>query len=130
MEKRLLFIIEYGVYPELIHALQADGWTVTVENIMRKAISHMKKEKPPIVIAEFFHEPMFRDRVSNLESMLAHLQRNLPEAKIIILYAEEEAEYLKLVTDRFDVDQTLSQSIAPLQLIKEVNRVSWILKNI
>lgn len=117
-EEALLFIIEYGVYPELIRALQQSRFTtVQIEHQMRRAISFLKQQKPAVVVAEFYHEPAFRDRVSNLESMLAHLQRKLPDTRIIVLYNREDEPYLQQVMGRFPVDATLPLPVTPEQLL-------------
>ncbi len=117
----LLFIIEYGVYPELIRALQQSHFTtVQVEHQMRKAISFLKKREPAVVVAEFYHEPAFRDRVSNLESMLAHLQRKLPETRTVVLYNCEDEPFLKQVKERFPIDVTLPLPVTAEQLIEAV----------
>jgi DNA-binding NarL/FixJ family response regulator len=116
-DETLLFIIEYGVYPELIRALQQSRFTVQIEHQMRKAISFLKKQKPAVVVAEFYHEPAFRDRVSNLESMLAHLQRKLPETRIIVLYNREDEPFLQQVMGRFPVDVTLPLPVTPEELL-------------
>lgn len=116
----LLFIIEYGVYPELIRALQGTTYTVQVEHQMRKAISFLKKRQPSVVVAEFYHEPAFRDRVSNLESMLAHLQRKLPDSQVIVLYSREDKPFLDQVMGRFPIDQTLELPVNPEQLLETI----------
>lgn len=121
MEKPLLFIIEYGVYPELIRALQTSQYRVTVEHQMRRAISFLKKERPTRVVAEFYHEPAFRDRVSNLESMLAHVQRKLPETQVTVLYNPDDAPYLKQLTERFPVYATLPMPVTPEQLLEQLS---------
>ncbi len=118
--RELLFVIEYGVYPELIRALQGTEYTVTVEHQMRKAISFLKKKAPSTVVAEFFHEPAFRDRVSNLESMLAHIQRKLPETRVIVIYNPGDEPFLKQVMGRFPVDETLANPVSPEQLVQLV----------
>ncbi len=116
----LLFIIEYGVYPALIRALQQTRYSVQVEHQMRKAISFLKKQRPAVVVAEFYHEPTFRDRVSNLESMLAHLQRKLPDTRVIVLYNREDKSFLEQVKGRFPINQTLELPVTPEQLLEVI----------
>ncbi len=116
-EASLLFIIEYGIYPELIRALQGSHYQVRIEHQMRKAISFLKKNQPSVVVAEFYHEPAFRDRVSNLESMLAHLQRKLPQTRTIVLYNPVDEPYLQQVMGRFPVNTILPTPVEPQQLL-------------
>ncbi len=121
-EGDLLFVFEYGVYPELIRALQGTGYAVKVEHLMRKAISFLKKREPSIVVAEFYHDPAFRDRVSNLESMLAHIQRKLPQTRVVVLYDPADEPFLQQLMGRFPVEQTIPHPVDPEQLIEAVTR--------
>ncbi len=121
-EGDLLFVFEYGVYPELIRALQGTAYEVKVEHLMRKAISFLKKRAPSIVVAEFYHDPAFRDRVSNLESMLAHLQRKLPQSRVVIIYDPADEPFLQQLMARFPVDQTIPHPVDPEMLVEAVTR--------
>ncbi len=121
-DNSLLFIIEYGVYPELIRALRQGVAEVKVEHQMRRSLSFLKRNRPRVVIAEFYHEPAFRDRVSNLESMLAHLQRNLPEVITIVLYNPEDERYLQQLLERFPVNHLLPTPVVPGELLALVER--------
>ncbi len=123
-EQKVLFVIEYGVYPELIRELQSASVDLRVEHQMRKAISWLKRNRPNVVIAEFFHEPAFRDRVSNLESMLAHLQRKLPSTGKIVIYNREDEAYLQQVMERFPVDRVMTNPVAPEALLQAVTQLS------
>lgn len=116
--EELLFIIEYGVYPELIHGLRDADYQVTVEHLMRKAINHLKKRSPPLVVAEFFHDPAFRDRVSNLESMLAHIQRKQPDTKVVVIYDLRDKAFLDQLTERFSVNRTIPFPVSIDQLLE------------
>jgi hypothetical protein len=117
----LLFIIEYGVYPDLVRALQGSRYSVTVEHQMRRAISFLKKERPMQVVAEFYHDPTFRDRVSNLESMLAHIQRKLPDTQVTVLYNPQDESYLQQVMGRFPVNNILPMPVTPEQLLEALS---------
>lgn len=121
--KTLLFINEYGIYPELVQALQSTDYAVTVEHLMRKAIKFIKKNDPEIVVAEFMHEPQFRDRVSNLESMLAQIEgRN--KTKTIVLYHPDHQDYLDRVREVFAIDTVLIQPVTGDQLLDAVESLS------
>jgi hypothetical protein len=110
--------MEYGVYPELIHGLRNAGHQLQVEHIMRRAISYLKKSKPELVIAEFYHEPAFRDRVSNLESMLAHIQRKLPDTRTVVIFDPKDELYLAQVIERFPVTEKIPHPVSIEQLLK------------
>ena len=47
------------------------GYTVVAEWSERKAISLVRKTPPDVIVADFYHKTDFRDRLSNLESLLA-----------------------------------------------------------
>lgn len=118
-QKKLLFINEYGIYPELVHALQTTAYEVTVEHLMRNAIKFIKRNDPDIVVAEFMHEPQFRDRVSNLESMLAQIEgRN--QTRTIVIYSPEHEIYLEKVRGVFTIDSVLMQPVIPEVLLQAV----------
>ena len=71
--KRLLAIIEMGGYPNFMPLYQSLGFSVEVVNSMRKARSALKKETPDVIVAEYNFQSQFRDRTSNLETLMAGL---------------------------------------------------------
>jgi len=54
------------------------GYTVVTEWTERRAIAYVRKTPPTVIVADFFHQADFRDRLSNLESLLATAQANSP----------------------------------------------------
>ncbi|HBS26011.1 MAG TPA: hypothetical protein DD827_02600 [Gammaproteobacteria bacterium] len=119
-QPNILLINEFGIYPELIAALREAGYPITIEHLMRKAIKHVKKQTPDIVIAEFAHEGAFRDRVSNLESMLAQVEGGAGKTRTIVFYAAERRQYLDRVLEVFKIDICLQQPVTGEQLIEAV----------
>jgi len=83
----ILFIIDQGGYPaqHIAQDLQRQGYTVSIAHSMRKALSHLKSDKPDVIVAEFNYTTHFRDRISNLEPLFAALQRSHPEVYVITL---------------------------------------------
>lgn len=120
-QKNVLFINEYGFYPELIKALQAQGYDLKVEHLMRKAISYIKKKHPDVVVAEFHHEAQFRDRVSNLESMLAQVQGSQSPIRTVVFYEPVHKPYLEKVRALYSLDAVLESPVSPDALIDAVN---------
>lgn len=118
--KKVLLINEYGFYPELIKALQAENYELTVEHLMRKAISFIKKRRPDVVVAEFHHDGQFRDRVSNLESMLAQIQKDGADIKTVVFYEADRKEYLEKVQALYRLDAVLEQPFNPEELIQAI----------
>ena len=96
----LLSIYELGGYPNFVPLYQRLGFEVEVLTSGRKAVAFLKKRVPEVVVAEFNYSNEFRDRTSNLESILAVLQRN-PQIRVVVFYEPELAEKLELLRARF-----------------------------
>jgi uncharacterized protein YozE (UPF0346 family) len=118
--KQLLFVNEYGIYPELVKALQTTDFQVTVEHLMRNALKFIKKQNPAIVVAEFAHDSQFRDRVSNLESMLAQIEGKNTQTKTIVIYDERWQEYLDKLLTVCKVDRVLKMPVSAQVLLAVV----------
>jgi hypothetical protein len=97
---RLLAIIELGGYPNLVPLYQRLGFDVDVVNSQRKARSLLKKTVPDVIVAEYIFQSDFRDRTSNLETLMAVLQKH-QQVKVIVFYLPEQAEKLALLESRF-----------------------------
>ncbi|VVM27763.1 hypothetical protein BSPWISOXPB_8612 [uncultured Gammaproteobacteria bacterium] len=54
------------------------GFEVNFEDSQRKAVKLAKKNQYDVLVAEFSYNPEFRDRVSNIESLLATLESHSP----------------------------------------------------
>ncbi len=98
----LLAIMELGGYPNLVPLYQRLGFSVEVVGSQRKARILLKKRVPDVVVAEYIFQSDFRDRTSNLESLMASLQRH-PQVKVIVFYLPEQAEKLAILEARFKV---------------------------
>ena len=96
----LLAIVELGGYPNLLPLYQRLGYRVQVVNSQRKARSQLNKAMPDVIVAEYIFQSDFRDRTSNLETLMAVLQRH-PQVKVVVLYLPEQAEKLALLEARF-----------------------------
>ncbi len=119
--KYLLSIVELGGYPDFSHIYKQYQLEVETTNSMRKAVKLLKKNTPDIIVAEFNYQSDFRDRTSNLETLLAVLQKK-PEVKLIIFYEKEFAHQFERVTRRFDLPFTLSFPIDEQALSEMVQR--------
>jgi DNA-binding NtrC family response regulator len=97
---RLLAIIELGGYPNLLPLYKKLGFSVEVVNSQRKARTLLKKDVPDVVVAEYIFQSDFRDRTSNLETLMAVLQRH-PQVKVLVFYLPEQAEKLAILEARF-----------------------------
>jgi DNA-binding NtrC family response regulator len=97
---KLLAIIELGGYPNLLPLYQRLGFEVEVVNSQRKARSLLKKRLPDVIVAEYIFQSDFRDRTSNLETLMAVLQRH-PQVKVVVFYLPEQLEKLGMLEARF-----------------------------
>jgi DNA-binding NarL/FixJ family response regulator len=79
------------------------GFSVVTEWSERKAISLLRKQPPAVIVADFYHQSDFRDRLSNLESLLATAQR-APQTRILVFYETGHQAVLDTVRARLRID--------------------------
>ena len=108
----LLAIVELGGYPNLLPLYQRLGFSVDIVGSQRKARSFLKKQLPDVIVAEYIFQSDFRDRTSNLETLMAVLQRH-PEVKVIVFYLPEQAEKLAMLEQRFPLFAKIAFPIQP-----------------
>lgn len=120
--KTLLAVTEFLAHTRLKPQYERLGYSVTQEFTIRKAIAHLRKANPDVIAADFYFQPDFRDRVSNLESLLAAAQP-LKDTRILVYYDPAHQGALDTVRQRFRIDAALT---IPVQLT-ELERVlqSW-----
>lgn len=82
---------------------QEVGYTVVAEWSERKAISLVRKSPPAVIVADFYHQTDFRDRLSNLESLLAAVQ-SAPDTRILVFYEAAHQAILDKVSARLRID--------------------------
>lgn len=83
------------------------GYTVVTEWSERKAISLVRKAPPAVIVADFYHQADFRDRLSNLESLLATAQ-SAPGTRILVFYDAAHQAALDKVRGRLRIDAALT----------------------
>lgn len=108
--KKLLSVIELGGYEDFSSLYQELGYEVTQEITTRKAISRLRRTSYDVVVAEFNYQHTFRDRLSNLESIIAGIQKQ--NAKCIVIYEKEFENHLATLRQQFDFNAELSLPIA------------------
>ena len=106
----LMSVIELGGYPDFTALYQRLGYKVETINSGRKANSALKKQRPAVVVTEFNFQHSFRDRTSNLESLLAVEQHN-EGVKVIVFYDSEVQPQLEQLRSRFPGFVALSYPI-------------------
>ncbi len=82
------------------------GFAVVTEWSERKAIGALRKAPPAVIVADFYHQTDFRDRLSNLESLLAAAQAS-PQTRILVFYETAHQAVLDTVRARLRVDAAL-----------------------
>lgn len=112
----LLAIVELGGYPNLAPVYRAAGYEVVTATSMRKAVSVLKRRPPAVIVAEFNYQSDFRDRTSNLETLLATRQTRCPEARVLVFYEPQQQGHLDKVLARFPVDHALPFPVTPEQV--------------
>jgi hypothetical protein len=112
----LLAIVELGGYPNLGPVYREAGFEVVTATSMRKAVSVLKRTPPDVIVAEFNYQSDFRDRTSNLETLLATRQARCPEARVLVFYEPQQQGHLDRVLPRFPVDRALPFPVTPEQV--------------
>jgi DNA-binding NarL/FixJ family response regulator len=91
------------------------GYAVVCEWSERKAISLVRKAPPHVIVADFYHQTDFRDRLSNLESLLATAQRT-PTTRILVFYENAHQAVLDKVSARLRIDAALTLPVEESEL--------------
>ena len=91
------------------------GFDVVIEYSERKAISQIKKTPPAVIVADIFHQADFRDRLSNLESLLASAQRT-PTTRILVFYDPAHQAMLDKVRQRMRIDVAMTIPVNETEL--------------
>jgi hypothetical protein len=108
---KLLAVVEFMEHARLPTLYGALGYEVTVEWSVRKAVTLLARLEPAVVVADFYAQSDFRDRVSNVESLLATAQP-LAATRILLLYRPEDAAALERVRQRLRIDAALPVPVA------------------
>jgi len=116
MNQKVVFsIIESPLHPDftrLYHSLNIENVQF---NSMRKALSHLKKQKPDFVVAEFFYgygNNYAGVNVSNLDVFLCSLQKYAPEAKVIVMVEKEERKHVDKLSALFSLHSVLQHPVS------------------
>ena len=83
------------------------GYSVVSEWSERKAISLVRKSPPAVIVADFYHQTDFRDRLSNLESLLATAQ-SASDTRVLVFYETAHQAVLDKVSARLRIDAALT----------------------
>lgn len=110
MSRTVLSIIESALSPNCASLYQELGYAETRVNSMRKALASIKKTAYDYIVCEFqyrYGTDYAGCTVSNLDVLLATLQKYSPETKVIVIADKSEQEYIPKLTNQFDVHKVL-----------------------
>ncbi len=102
----LLAIVELGGYPNFTALYRRLGFDVQFVNSQRKAQAVLKKQLPRVIVTEYNFQSDFRDRSSNLETLMARLQGH-PEVQLLVFYQREHQVKFDLLRERFPIAEAL-----------------------
>ena len=108
--KKLLALVEFLEHAKLSTEYKKWGYSVSTECQVRKAIASVRKAAPDVIVADFYFQSDFRDRLSNLESLLAAAQVNA-QTKILVLYEVQNQPTLEKVRGRLRIDAALTMPV-------------------
>lgn len=111
----LLSVVELGGYPDFKSLYQRLGFLVASATTSRKAISAIKKNPPDVIVAEFNYQSDYRDRTSNLESLLASTER-YANTKAIVFYEKDSLHQLEKLLRQFSVFNVMAYPIEEAEL--------------
>ena len=112
----LFSIVEAPSHPRLSDLYRRLGFEEVRLPSLRKAMQALKRQAPDVVVAEFFYgfgNHYAAAQVSNLDVFLASLQRQAPDARVIVLVAPDQARYVPLLAERFPLYAVLTQPVRP-----------------
>jgi len=115
-------IIELGGYPNLTPLYKRLGFDIEVVNSQRKAQAALKKRIPDVIVAEYNFQSDFRDRTSNLETLMARLQRH-PQVRVIVFYQREFQHKFDDLVARFSIFEAIPFPIEERQVEAALRRV-------
>jgi hypothetical protein len=122
--RSLLAVVEFLGNTGLKAVYERLGYQVAMEFSVRKANALMRKLKPGVIAADFYYEPNFRDRLSNLESLLATAQGLAEKPRILVFYDPAHQQALDKVRQRFKIDAALTTPVKEPEL--EATLRAWL----
>jgi DNA-binding NtrC family response regulator len=122
MQPVIMSILELGGYPDFSNLYQSLGFQVVMMPSMRKAIKYIKSHRINVIVAEFNFQSDFRDRSSQLETLIASIAQ-LPDVEVIVFFDKEHSHQLNKVTDYFDFLETLAYPVDEQRLKQLLERL-------
>ncbi|MCF7985608.1 MAG: hypothetical protein K9L70_14490 [Thiohalocapsa sp.] len=111
----LFSIVESPAYPDLGPLYRRLGIDEIRLPGQRKALKALKTTPPDWVVAEFiygFGNNYAGANISNLDVLLASLQKFSPAAKVIVLVSKDQHRYVERLAERFRLHAVLVLPVA------------------
>jgi DNA-binding NtrC family response regulator len=124
VSKKLLFIIEQGGFPVFADEYKKAGYDVTVAQSVRKGLAELKRQSPDLICAEMNCDPNLRDRVSNLEPVLATVQSLHPSTQVIVFVEQENLPKVDILRQRFNIIDALTYPLNMEDILSSLERAS------
>lgn len=119
-----MFIIEQGGFPVYADEYKKAGYDVSVAQSVRKGLAELKRQSPDLICAEMNCDPNFRDRVSNLEPVLATVQSQHPATQVIVFVEKENLGKVDILRQRFDIFDALTYPLNMEDILACLERAS------
>jgi len=124
MSQKVIFsIILSPLHPNFIDLYQSLNIKNLQFNSMRKALSHLKKEPPDFVVADFlfgYGNNYAGVNISNLDVFLHSLQKYAPAAKVIVMVEKEEFKHIEKLEKLFTLHGILKYPISEKQMSEQL----------
>jgi len=118
----LISILELGGYPDFTKLYQSLGYDVFILESMRKAIKFIKHNAVDVIVAEFNFQSDFRDRTSQLESLMASLAQK-QGIRVIIFYDKDQSHQFAKLTECYQFHSTLVYPVIESDLMRAIPAV-------
>jgi len=126
MSTKIIYsLIASPLFPDLSELSQQIDFEEFRFDSTRKAISHLKKTPPDIVLGEFMYgygNNYAGVNVSNLDVFLYSLQKYAPDARVIVLVDKEERQYVEKLAELFILSDILKLPVAKETLIEVLDK--------
>lgn len=112
-------LIESPFHPDLNKVYREYGMDEIKFNSMRKAIAHLKKQLPDLIVADFVYgygSNYAGANVSNLDVFLRSLEPYSHDCKLIVFVDKEEQAFVEKLHKLFPIDVALLNPVKPLHM--------------
>ena len=109
-------VIESPFHPDLKDLYQQFGMEECKFNSMRKAIGHLKKQLPDLIVADFVYgygSNYAGANVCNLDVFLRSLEPFRKDYKLIVFVDKEEQGFVEKLHELFPVSMALLNPVKP-----------------